>query len=88
MPTRDQPVAGWRNPWRMLGWGSGLALLAAIGLMNVVSEDWNWPLTAFIAAFVVIGVVGGLYEVTVRLGASRAYRAGFALALVTVVLTV
>lgn len=68
-------------PWRPIGWGAA----ASIPLLHLVAMQFthevNWTLGDFIFAGVVIGAVGGTFELTVRASSNWAYRAGVAAAL-------
>ena len=76
------------NPWRIARWAAALALLLTPAVMMRVSSGWHWTIGSFVVAGVIIGGVGLLYELAERVSASRAYRAGAGIALVTAFLTV
>jgi len=80
-------TGGW-NPWRIARWTAALALLLTPAVMMRVSNGWHWTIGSFVAAAIVIGGIGLLYELAERTSPSRAYRAGVAVALVTAFLTV
>jgi len=73
--------------WRMVGWGSAVALLAApFVAMQVGSAGWS---TAdFAVAGLMFAMVGGAFELALRASGSWAYRGGAALALLGTLLTV
>lgn len=69
-------------PWRLIGWGGAIALLAAPFIaMQVNAEGVNWTLSDFIFAGALIGIVGGLLELAIRASSNASYRAGAGLAL-------
>ena len=77
-----------RVPWRIVGWGGAVALLAAPFLaMRVGNVDVNWSLGDFIAAALMLAVVGGAFELVVKASGSWAYRGGVVLALAGALLT-
>ena len=76
------------NSWRIARWTSALALLLTPLIMMQVSEEWHWGIGSFVAAGIMIGGVGLLYEIAERASGSRAYRAGVAVALMASFLTV
>lgn len=70
--------------WRIIGWGLAVALiLAPLVAMQLQAPGVNWTLSDFIFAIVLIGGVGGLFELAARASRSWAYRGGAALALLT-----
>jgi len=74
--------------WRIAGWGiAALVLLLPLVAMQFTDEV-DWDETDFIFAGVLIGAVGGAYELTVRMSRSWAYRAGAAAALAAAFLIV
>lgn len=76
------------SPWRIAGWGLAvLALLTPFLAMQFTGEV-NWTGSDFIFAAVLIGGVGLLFELTVRLSGEKSYRAGVGLALAASFLTV
>ncbi|CAN5173362.1 hypothetical protein BH10PSE7_BH10PSE7_11160 [soil metagenome] len=80
--------AGAWNYWRIARWIAAVALLLTPLVMMQISDQWHWTIGSFVIAGVIIGGVGLLYELAEWASASRAYRAGVAVALVTSVLTV
>jgi len=70
------------SPWRVIGWGIAVGIvLAPLVAMQLQAPGVNWTLGDFIFAIVLIGGVGLLLELAVRVSASWAYRGGVALAL-------
>jgi len=75
--------------WRMVGWGSAVALLAApFVAMQVGSAGVNWSTADFAVAGLLFAMVGGAFELAVRASGGWAYRGGAALALLGTLLTV
>ena len=78
-----------RVPWRIVGWGGAVALLAApFVAMQVGSSGVNWSPSDFIFAGAMFVLVGGAFEFAVRISCDWAYRGGAALALLGTLLTV
>ena len=76
-------------PWRMIGWGAAVLLLAApFVAMQVGSSGVNWTTSDFIFAGVLFALVGGAFELAVRASGNWAYRGGAALALLGTLLTI
>lgn len=84
----DTILAGKGNRWRIAGWGvaAGLLLLPFIAMQ--LTRDVNWTGSDFVFAAVLIGGVGLVFELTIRMSDSKYYRAGVALALSASFLTV
>jgi hypothetical protein len=76
------------NRWRIARWTAALALLLTPLAMMQVSDEWHWTFGSFVFAGVMIGGVVLFYEFVERASASRAYRAGVAVALLAAFLTV
>jgi len=76
-----------RVPWRTIGWGGAVALLAIPFVAMRFTSDVNWSASDFISAGAMFAIIGGAFELAVRASSSRAYRAGAALALLGVLLT-
>ncbi|HJR83106.1 MAG TPA: hypothetical protein VJ775_04180 [Sphingomicrobium sp.] len=75
-------IAGERgSPWRFVGWGiaAALLLLPLIGMQ--FTPEVNWTVEDFVVWGIMLGTVGGLFELAVRLSPLPSYRAGFGLAL-------
>ena len=73
-------ASGW-NIWRIARWSIAAALLLTPAVMMQVSDGWHWNIGSFLAAGVILGGMGLLYELAERASGSRAYRAGVAVAL-------
>lgn len=68
-------------PWRMIGWGiAAILVLLPLVAMQFTAEV-NWTLSDFIFAIVLIGTVGLVFELAVRMSKNWAYRLGAACAL-------
>lgn len=67
------------NRWRIIGWGSAVALLALPFFAMMVTSEVNWTLSDFVFAAVMLAIAGGLFEVAVRMSRSGAYRLGAAI---------
>jgi hypothetical protein len=67
--------------WRIAAWGTAaLVMLLPLVAMQFTAEV-NWTPSDFVFAAVLIGTVGLLYELTVRMSRNLAYRGGVGLAL-------
>jgi len=67
--------------WRIIGWGAAIAILAApFVAMQLNAEGVEWSVGDFIAMGVMLGTVGALLELAVRMSSDRYYRAGAGLA--------
>ena len=66
------------TPWRVLGWGGAVALLAVPAVLG-----WPWPPFAFVAFGVMVAIVGGMIELAVRKARTPAHAIAAAIALVT-----
>ncbi|WNO54669.1 hypothetical protein [Stakelama saccharophila] len=86
--SSDRTGAMTGNHWRIVRWGAALVLLLIPLVMMQISDGWHWTAGSFVAAGIVIGGMGLLYELVERANDSRAYRAGAAVAIVTAFLTV
>jgi len=68
--------------WRWIGWGGAVALLAVPFVAMKLTGEMNWGIADFIFVGLLLGTLGGLLELAVRVSPRWDYRAGFALALV------
>ena len=76
-------------PWRIVGWGAAVALLAApFAAMQARSDGVNWTPADFAVAGAMLFGVGGAFELAVRTSGNWAYRGGAALALLGALLTI
>lgn len=77
------------NGWRLAGWGSLAALLTLPAVaMRMGAQGVVWTASDFVFAAVLLGFLGGVVELSVRLARGRAERAGYLIAGVTAFLTV
>lgn len=67
--------------WRWIGWGAAAALL-----LVPLAARWPWTASDYVLAGAAFALVGGAFEVAVRMTPSPAYRAGAAVALLTALL--
>jgi hypothetical protein len=69
-------------PWRVIGWGTPIALLIAPLVAMQFTSEVAWTMGDFIFAAMMFGLVGALLELAVGRSSSWAYRgaAGMALA--------
>jgi hypothetical protein len=74
-------VAGGLNPIRLAGWGAAAALLLLPLVAMQFTREVNWTLSDFVFAGLLIGGIGGGYELVLRLSRNTAYRAAAALGL-------
>ena len=77
MSTMDTPHPR-RTPWRLIGWSVPIVLL----LIPLVAA-FPWTPSDYVVMGVLLGGVGLLIELAIRVSDSWAYRAGAALAVVT-----
>lgn len=77
------------SPWRIIGWGTAVVLLAApFVAMQLHAEGVNWTASDFLFAGVIFAIVGGLLELAVWKIKSGWYRAAVAVALLANLLVV
>lgn len=76
-------IAGVRggSPWRFVGWGLAASLLLLPLIAMRFTPEVNWTASDFIVWGIMLGTVGGLFELAVRLSPLPSYRIGFGLAL-------
>jgi hypothetical protein len=76
-------------PWRIIGWGGAIALLALPFMaMQLNAEGVDWSPGDFVFMGVLLGTIGGLLELAVRMSPDRFYRGGAGLALLGTFLVV
>ena len=69
------------SPWRFLGWGIAAVLLLLPLVAMQFTPEVNWTASDFIVWGIMLGSVGSLFELAVRLSPLPSYRAAFGLAL-------
>ena len=69
------------SPWRLVGWGIAATLILLPLVAMQFTSEVNWTAEDFIFAIVMIGTVGLVFELAVRMTSNWAYRAGAACAL-------
>jgi hypothetical protein len=68
-------------PWRIIGWGGAVVLLASPFIaMQMHADGVNWSHGDFIVMGMMLAIVGGLIEFAVRASSNWSYRGGAALA--------
>ena len=67
--------------WRFVGWGIAAALLLLPLIAMQFTPEVNWTAEDFIVWGIMLGTVGGLFELAVRLSPLPSYRAAFGIAL-------
>lgn len=89
MASNAEDSGGRRGgPWRIAAWGTA-ALLVLLPLVAMqFTDEVNWTGADFIFAAVLIGGVGAIFELTVRMSRNHAYRAGVGFALAAAFLIV
>lgn len=69
-------------PWRIVGWGGAVDLLALPFIaMQLNAEGVDWSVSDFVFMGVLLGTIGGLLELAVRMSPNRFYRGAVGLAL-------
>jgi hypothetical protein len=69
-------------PWRIIGWGGAVVLLSLPFIaMQLNAGGVDWSAGDFLFMGVLLGTVGGLLELAVRMSSNRFYRGGVGLAL-------
>ena len=77
------------SPWRIIGWGTAVALLAApFVAMQLHAEGVDWSLGDFIVAGTIFAIIGGLLELAVWKIRSGWYRAAVAVGLLGYLLAI
>lgn len=76
------------SPWRIAAWGIAALLLLLPLVAMQFSDEVHWTAFDFIFAGVLIGGVGAVFELAVRITRNSAYRAAVAAALAAAVLII
>jgi hypothetical protein len=71
-----------------MGWGMAAVLLLLPLVAMQFTSEVNWTLSDFVFAGAMFGLVGGTYELAIRLSRNYAYRGGVAVALLAAFLLV
>ena len=64
------------NPWRVIGWGGAIAIIVTPLVAMQFTHEVDWDETDFIVATIILGIVGGLIELAVRLSSDWFFRIG------------
>jgi hypothetical protein len=83
MATGAHKVGGQGGYWRIIGWGTAVLVL----LLPLITNA-PWTLSDYIFMGALFAIVGGLFELTVRVSQNLSYRAGVALALLGILLVI
>ena len=82
--NRRTKADGWgAMPWRWIGWGFALLLLAIPLAAMQLTDEVAWQPGDFLVAGILIGLTGLAFEIALRNRRSRAYRAAAAVALLS-----
>ncbi|RYY32003.1 MAG: hypothetical protein EOP59_19865, partial [Sphingomonadales bacterium] len=66
MVEQAKSGSGWRNPWRLIGWGGIAALMLTPAVAMQFTDEVNWTVGDFLFAALMFGSVGLAIELTVR----------------------
>lgn len=87
--TADRDGGGERrNRSRILAWGGAAVMLLIPFVAMQFTREVNWTLSDFVFAGLLIGGIGGAFELAARASRSRAYRLGAGLALLATFLLI
>ncbi len=76
--------SGWRrNRWRILGWGIAAIMLVLPLIAMQVTDEVDWDVSDFIIFGVMLGTVGGTFELAAKMTPNKAYLAATGVALAT-----
>jgi hypothetical protein len=76
-------------PWRLVGWGGAVLLLAApFVAMQMHAEGVDWSPGDYLFAGALFAIIGGSFELAARLAPNAAYRGGAGLALLGTLLVI
>ena len=84
----DDRGAGRGSPWRIAAWGTAALLLLLPLVAMQFTDEVSWTGFDFIFAGIMLGSVGLVFELTVRMSRNYAYRAGVGFALAAAFLIV
>lgn len=88
MASNADSTARRGSPWRIAAWGTAALLLLLPLVAMQFTDEVNWTGFDFIFAGLMLGTVGILFELTVRMSRNHAYRAGVGFALAAAFLIV
>jgi hypothetical protein len=80
--------SGGMNKWRIIGWGTAATILLLPMASMQITDEVKWDEADFIFAGVLLGGIGLLLELGVRMSRDPFYRGGVAAALLACFLTV
>ena len=76
--------SGWRrNRWRILGWGIAAIMLVLPLIAMQFTDEVDWDVSDFIIFGVMLGTVGGTFELAAKMTPNKAYLAATGVALAT-----
>ena len=76
--------SGWRrNRWRLLGWGIAAIMLMLPLIAMQFTDEVDWDVSDFIIFGVMLGTVGGCFELAAKMSPNTAYLAATGVALAT-----
>ncbi len=76
------------NPWRAAGWGMAVVLLVLPLVAMQFTSEVQWTVGDFLFAGLMFGIVGLIFELTVRVSSNWAYRSGVVFAVAAAFLNV
>lgn len=88
MTTLQKTSHFWRNPWRLLLWGTVTTLLLLPLIAMQFTTEVNWTSSDFVVAGILLGGTALLIELGCRFSANLAGRAGWALLVLTCLLLI
>lgn len=88
MNTLQKTSHFWRNPWRILLWGTVSTLLLLPLIAMQFTTEVNWTGFDFVVAGILLGGTAVLIELGYRLSANLSGRAGWALLVLTCLLLI
>jgi len=81
-PNTTSTPARRGNPLRPYVWGAAAVLLSIPAIAMQFTDEVNWDAFDFIVMGALLAFACGVYEVGARLSGNRAYRGGFAVAII------
>lgn len=86
--TEDPGTRSGASPWRVAGWSIAVLVLLLPLVAMRFTREVNWTVGDFIFAALLLGIVGVLFELTVRVTRSGAHRAAVGIAVAASFLTI